>query len=730
MASVAPAPQNSAPLSLSPEEYGAGGSLLDLNYVLAVIRRNLWLIVVIVAAALAVAVAATLLATPQYTATATMQVNETSQQVLDSEDADPMASGWDYDRFLQTQVDVLTSRSLAERVTNALNLAEDAAFFEAFGVASEAIPETEEARSRLAIGLVRGHLGVDVPRNTRIVPLRFSSGSPAMSAKIVNSYAEQLIQSNLQRKFDSSAYARDFVSDQLSAAKERLEESERALNDYSRTTGLIRVPTGSSDETNAGQGTSITTASLVQLNQSANQAKAARIAAEARWNAVSRADLFSSQPVLDDETVSALMARKGQVEAMLAEERATRLEDHPAVEAREAELAKIQAELRRVANNVRQSVRADYDAARAAEAQLMNQVNALKSDTLSEQDTSVQFALLAREADTNRQLYEELLQRFKELNAAAGISASNISIIDRATVPSVPSSPSLFVNLAIGLVLGLFAAAGIVFLRTELDDSIRVPEDVEQKLDLNLLGVVPVQDGSTIDEALEDPKTAISEAYSSLRGNLMYATASGLPRTMLITSSQPSEGKSTTSRALAGSFARIGRKVVLVDADIRRPTLHRVAGISNDIGLTTLLTGQADISQAITMNEAYGYAQLPAGPIPPAPSELLASGRMQEVIDELAEKFDVVIVDCSPVLGLADAPMLSVLVDGVVFVAEAGKGHRGLLKSSLRRLRSMRPNILGAVLTKFDPDDAANSYSSYYGYSYYEYRDDREPVGS
>ncbi len=695
-----------------------------LGYLVATIRRNIWLIAIILAAAVAAAIAATLLITPRYTSVATVQINEAADQVLSSEEDPAGANTWDYERFLQTQIDILQSLGLAERVVNKLNLANDPRFFETAGIDVEAEADRTRGPERIAIEILRSGLSVDLPRNTRILPIKFTSTDPQLAARIANTFASELIDANLQRKFDSSAYARSFVSDQLAEAKERLETSEKALNDYARNTSLIRLgdPTSDDDDARASNG-SLTVASLTQVNEAANAARAGRIAAESRWNAVSASALLSSEPVLANPAVQQLMTRRAQVESELAEERSRRLADHPAVQAKAAELREVQQALTAAANGVRSSIRSQYQAAADTENRLTSQVNALKGETLSEQDKGVEFALLAREADTNRQLYDELLARYKELNASAGISASNISIIDQALVPVNPSAPSLLLNLAIALVLGGALAVFVVFLRTELDDSIRVPEDVEHKLGLPLLGVVPVESDENISEALADPKTAISEAYSSLRGSLLYATAEGLPPTILVTSSQPAEGKSTTSRALAASFARIGKSVILVDGDIRRPSLHRVAGFENDRGLTTVLTHQATLSEVIRTDPVLGYDQMAAGPVPPAPTELLASTHMQEVIDELARRYDLVILDTSPVLGLADAPMLSVLVDGVVFVVEAGKGRRGALKSSLRRLRDMRPNILGAVLTKFDPNDASNSYSSYYGYNYYEYRD-------
>lgn len=707
---------------------GVRRPLLDADFLKATIRRNLWLILSILGVCVALALAAFLLTTPTYTSTATLQVNEAAEEVLgNDEEAADETNIYNYERFVQTQVDVLQSRNLANRVENELDLSEDASFFDAVGIEPALIPADEAQRERIVATLLARNLSINIPRNTRIVPISFTASDAVLATRIVNTYAEQAIQANLQRKYDSTSYAREFVADQLAEAKQRVAESERTLNDYARSNSLINLSSPAASGEEGTGGASVVTASLAQINAAANVARADRIQAQSRWNAIANTPLYSSAPVRSDPTVSALLARQAQVEASLAEERARRLEGHPAVEALRAELVQIESNLREAANNVRRSVRAEYEAAQAVESQLTGQVNALKSETLSEQDASVQYALLAREADTNRQLYEELLQRFKELNASSGITASNISIVDLAEVPAVPTAPSLLRNLAIGIILGLVLAGIVVFLRTELDDSVRVPEDVEGKLGLPLLGVAPEASGGNPLEELHDPKSPLSEAYASLRSNLMFATPEGLPRTMLITSSAAGEGKSTTSRALSHGFARVGKRVLLVDADIRRPTLHKVSGVDNQIGLTTVLTGQAKIADAIQQPDYGSYYQMTSGPIPPAPSEMLASARMQEVVDELAEQFDIVILDSPPMLGLADAPNLSVLVDGVIFAIEAGRSHRGALKASLRRLNAVNPNLLGAILTRFDPQDAANSYSAYYGYDYYQYRQDDDP---
>ena len=335
----------------------------------------------------------------------------------------------------------------------------------------------------------------------------------------------------------------------------------------------------------------------------------------------------------------------------------------------------------------------------------------------------MRYNVLAREADTARSIYDGLLQRYRELNASAGIASSNIAIIDRAEIPGAQSSPSLTRNLAIGLLLGLALAAIAIFLRDQLDDVIHTPEDMEDKLGLSLLGVVPRAEEGTPTELLADPKSALTEAYNSMRGSLLYSTPQGLPKIIVVTSAQASEGKSTTSYAMASGFARIGIAPLLIDADLRRPALHKLLSVEGERGLTDLLVTQDAPSTAIRKAQGTDVAfdVLPAGPLPPSPSELLASPRMAQLLEQFGRDYGVVIIDSPPILGLADAPMLAAIADGTVFVVEADRGRSGALKAALRRLRAMKPHLLGGVLAKFDPSRAGNRYSSYYGYDYYAY---------
>jgi len=710
--------------------YDNGASAIDLRKIVALLRANLLLIGSVIAASLALAGVATLLQTPSFTAKTTIQINDQSAQVLGKQDdisQDQVISSTDSERFLQTQVDILGSNVIAERVARKLRLIGSAQFYEAMGVPQPADNSTQnEVREQTIEALLEGK-SVSLPRNSRLVTISFTSTDPSFSARLANTWTDEYIQANLQRRYDSSAYARAFISGQLNDARAKLEQSERQLNAYAREAGLIRTRdnlAGNQQNRDSGGGSSITTASLLQLNVQANQAQAARITAEQRWRSISSGSLLSSPEVLGNAAVGTLLAQRSSSSAELEKERARHLADYPSVVQLKAQVESIDGQLQAISRNIRASVKQAYESAREAEQALKQQVLELKSSSLAEQDRLVQYNQLAREAETNRTVHDGLLQRYKELNAAAGISSSNIAIIDKADAPTKPSSPNLVKNLALALLAGAALASVIVFLRNQFDDAVRIPEDIEAKLNLSLLGVIPLSKAVDVDTMMADPKSVISEAYNSLRSSLLYSTANGPPKTLLITSAQPSEGKSTTSLAMAIGLSRLGRKVVLLDVDLRRPAIHRMIGGSghnNDHGMSSLLTSQSAIDEVLQSTGYENLTVITAGPIPPSPTELLSSGRMEQVVKELSGRFDVVILDSPPVLGLADAPLMAALVEAVILVVQSDRSRRGSLRSSLRRLRGMRTNILGVVLTMFDVDKTSNGYSEYYGYNYYHY---------
>jgi capsular exopolysaccharide synthesis family protein len=715
------------------ELYGYGGEQGGvaigplLRHLLAVLHRNIWLALAILATFLVLAAALTMMVTPKYTAESNIEIATRSDAVL-GEKLDPNSQQisdqyQDEDRFLNTQISILTSRSLAERVAQKLNLFSDPRFFAAMQMKDNF--KTEAERHNAVIGALMDGLKASLPAETRMAQIKFTSTDPKMSADIANAFASEFIQSNLQRRFDSSSYARSFVQQQLEQARARLEQSELDLNNYARQAGLIRArDPNNADNSNSssGSGSSVTASSLLQLNQAANDAQAKRVAAEALWNAERAQPLLSSPAALASPTVQQLLQHRSDLQAQLQSARDRYLDSHPTVVRLTSELKNTDDQLNRAASQARNSVRVDYLAAQSAESSLRARVHELEGATLHEQDRSVRYNTLAREADTNRSIYDGLLQRYRELNASAGITSSNISVIDQADPPQQPSSPIFALNMAIALVIGTVVAIAVVLLKDQLDDRVRLPEEVPGKVGVNLLGVIPQVKDDDPAAAMLDPKSIISESYSALRSSLLYSTQQGLPHVLLVTSAQPSEGKTTTSYAIARGVALIGKRTLLIDADLRRPSVHRMVGLANKIGISDLLVGEKSIDDALQATDTDNLYVIPSGPVPPSPAELLASPRLASLLKALRDRFDFVVIDSAPVLGLADSPGLSALADGVLLVIEANRARGGQLKAAIRRLRQMKPVILGAILTKFNPEAAGNYYSTYYQYEYYQYR--------
>lgn len=327
---------------------------------------------------------------------------------------------------------------------------------------------------------------------------------------------------------------------------------------------------------------------------------------------------------------------------------------------------------------------------------------------------SIQYAILQREVDTNRALYDALLQRYKEIGVAGGIGAAPVSIVDSAEVPNAPFKPNLLWNLLLGLglgfVIGVIAAIALEFL----NDTIKTRADVRNKLGLACLGAIPKRARKIpLIEELEDPASTTSEAYSSVATSLRFSTEHGIPKTLLLTSARAGEGKSSTALALAHNLARLGKSVVLVDSDLRKPAFRAT---SEKQGLTKLLTTEERVADHVTATQYDNLWLLPCGPVPPNPADLLSSGRFRSVIREASSQFDVVIIDAPPVLGLADAPLLASVCNDVLLVVESGKTRTAAAVEAISRIRAAGANVLGATLTKSTEEKSG------YGYGYGNYR--------
>ncbi len=373
----------------------------------------------------------------------------------------------------------------------------------------------------------------------------------------------------------------------------------------------------------------------------------------------------------------------------------------------------------RVSSSVSQDFAGKYRQALQTEQALQNRVDALKSALLGEQNRSIQYNIIQRDVDTNRALYEALLQRFKEVGVAGGIGTNNISIIDRALRPEAPFKPNLTLNILLGLLLGLLIGGLTAIMLEQLEEAAVLPDDFHRKLGIPLLGATPkLRATAEVQDALLESKSPLSEAYFSILTSIQFSTSHGAPTSMMLTSAQAREGKSTTAMALAQALASVGARVLLIDADMRNPSLHKLLQRPLGSGLSNLLTGQGDMDSLVQDGNVPNLWVMMAGHIPPNPAELLSSGAIDQVIRDATSKFDHVIIDGPPILGLADAPLLTRVVEATVLVVESGRTRATQARHAIDRLLAVRGNVIGAVLSKFDMRNSGYGYGYGYNYNY------------
>lgn len=700
---------------------------LQIAAIWGAILKHKWVIIASVVGCLLLGVVATLLTQPLYTAQTTLQIDREASKVLDVEGLVP-AEALSGNEFLDTQIGLLKSETLARRVVQSLNLGQDPTFLRMAGKDQSEEAPTDRAKSAAAL---ESSLAKVVMRNTtvrqqglsRLVTVGFTSPDPGLSARVANAIAANFVTTSMERRFESSSYARTFLEERLRQVKQKLEDTEKQLVAYAAQQQIINVGSESgSGPTSDGATQSLTASNLSALNSALFTAKAERIKAEQRWRQAQTTPVLSLAEVLGDPTVQRLRQDRATLSAAYQQKLKIYSPDFPEMQQLQAQIDEVDKQINNVANANLSSIRSQYEIALKQERSFAAQVEQLKGSFLDLRERNIQYTILQREVDTNRTLYEGLLQRYKEVGVAGGLGSNNISVVDRALAPTGPSSPKPLLNLAIALLLGLSVGAGVTLLLELLDESIRTPDDIVSKIGLSLIGAIPeLEKGSTPLNALGDPRSAFSEAYSSARTSLQFSTNEGLPHSLLITSGRPSEGKSTTALALARSFAHLGLRVLLVDSDLRNPSLHRLLSLGNSVGFSNFLTGE-DLDAVVQSISEPAMTVVTCGPLPPNPAELLAGPRFPQLLEEAKARFDLIVIDGPPVIGLADAPIIASRAAATVLVVEAGGAKRSVVRIATRRLLQARARLLGALLTKFDAKSSSYGYGYGYSYAYsYEY---------
>ena len=676
-----------------------------LRYWRAVLRHR-YLIAAILVLSVAAGATYSLMQPSLYTASSRVEVSQQGKNVTNVAGVDREPAYADQS-FYETQYTLMRGASLAERVARKLKLAEQPEFFAARGVEIGGSPNlpTAERRQReaLAAGLLLGGINISPIEGSSLVDVSFTSRSPAWSAAIANAWPQAFIDATTEREYASNADARKFLEGMLKNVRVKLEGSERDLLSFAADQNMVRLGGGRDAQGRSDEPRTLVETDLEALNASLNAARAERIAAQSK--------VGSKAPDGTDAGVASLRAKRDELASDYAQLLFRYEPQHPQARSLKARLDALDAAIAREGRRSVDSQRSLYEEAVNRENALQGQVQALKTRLDKQQYNNIQYSIYQREADTNRQLYDSLLQRYKEVGLAGSVGSSNIAMVEPAKVPGGPSSPNVQRNIGLSLLLGIILAALLVFALEQIDERIRNPDDIAIALGLPLLGSIPRIEGEATEE-LGVASSELSESYFSIRTVLAFATSHGLPRSIVVTSAQEGEGKSTSALALAMAIGRTGRSVLLIDADMRSPSAHHLVGSANDKGFSNLLAGDDDFHLLIQSAAIGSVSVLPAGPPPPSAAQLLGSDRLRYVIEQLQQNFDHLVIDAPPVLGLADAPLLARAVEGSVFVIEAERTGATHARNAVNRLRAVNSHVFGVVITKLDQNQHG------YGYSY------------
>jgi polysaccharide biosynthesis transport protein len=695
---------------------GPSNLQLDLLEYLRIVVKRRWLILSIVAAALVIGAVTTLMKTPLYTSSVRLQIDRNVAKIVEGGNITPI-EGPDLE-FMRTQYELLQSRTMAERVASALKLGEDPTFFAPRqfsiigfieGLIFSGPPPAKQVSKKVnyqaaAAGVVMANRAVHPVIGSRLVDISYSDPNPTRAQQVAEAYADAFIASNLDKRFEANSYAKAFLEDQLQQLKLRLEQSEKAMLDFGQKEEIVQV--------NDKQ--SIAETNLASANGALGTLIAERMKNEELWKQLESAKAIDLPQLLTNSVIENLQSKRSGLQTEYQEKLETFQPSYPVMVQLRSQMTEIDRQLAVEVNTLKASYKAAYDASLEQETEMKQRIETLKQDVLDLQKRSIQYNILKREVDTNQSLYNGLLQRYKEVDIAGGVGANNVFIVDKAMLPGGPSSPDMPHALFVSFAIGFAGALGLAFVLERLDDTLRSPEEIERALGYVTLGIIPkIGLGTSLEAELADPRSHMSEAYRSLCTALQLSTEKGLPKTMLITSAGPSEGKSTTCLSLARHFANIGLKVLLVDADLRKPSLHTKLNLGNSVGLSNYLTGAAAPPELLQKTDLPNLAFMASGPLPPNAADLLGSSRLHSLLSVGLEVFDLIVVDSPPVMGLADAPLLSSAVTATIFVIGAGQVRTRLIRAAVKRLQFSRASLIGTVITRFD---ARSSYGYGYGY--------------
>lgn len=703
---------------------------IHLRDYLRIVLRRKWIVITFFLITVTTVVLGTFMVKPIFRASATIKIEKEKQNIVNFKDAYEVERA--DETYYQTQFKILKSRNLAKRVIRAMKLDQNPEFM-GYVPAPRTVPTaTEPTRSSInedisprAVDKLLKGLNIEPQVKSRLVKITFESEHPEFAASVPNEVAKSYIDFNIESKFDSTLQARDWLEKQLQEMKAKVERAEEALNRYVAQNGIIFLADSGTGDTKETKGQSMVNKRLSELSTQVVQATSERVTKEVVFREAQRENGEAIPAVQNNSLLQALKKDYASVESEYAQLSKVYKPDYPKMVKLREQSNQIKMRIDAETKKALEGLRVEYEAAVKKEAYLSSTMERYKSEVTNQNEKMVQYQILKREAETNRELYNNLLQRLKEVGVSASLTASDIQVLDRAEVPRAPYKPDKKRNLMIALIVGLLGGIGLAFFAEYLDNTVKTADDIEKEVALPSLGVVPElgKGNGRIDRPVityEDKKSPLSEAYRSIGTYIQFSSAGRPPKTILVTSARQGEGKTTTVVNIAVTLVHTFGKGVIIDSDMRRPQIHRVFDVDNSRGLSSFLTGHIEIDQGlIQKTKVENLDVIPAGIIPPNPSELLSSYRVKDLIAELSSMYSFIIIDSPPILGLSDSLLLSTLIDGVIMVTRAGATPKDAAVQARKLLQGVNAKILGVVLNGITETDLKYGSYSYYYSNYY-----------
>ncbi|MGH7884527.1 MAG: GumC family protein [Thermodesulfobacteriota bacterium] len=719
---------------------------INLKEYLDILIRRKWVVISCFLIFIVATAVSTIMQTPLYKSYATMEISPNTPQIVSFNGVvDFGTNSWDTESFYETQFKLIQSRTFGKRVVDSLGLSvpkkkteknESAGFFPflkanvneiLFGkeLKNDAKNEKaindkllEEEKNALATSFISG-LEIFKSKDSDIVNVSYVSADPQFAAKSANTVIDEYIKYIIDRKSSANQQAREFLESQLDQAKANLEKTEETLGAFAKSVNIVSL----------NENLNLVYTQLEGLNKAFSEAETEKLSKQALYNQIQSGNFEYLPQVINDESMAEVRTQYTELKSEYDNLAVVFGPNYPELKQLGAKIKRVESEMKERVGGVAKSIKTDFEASLKKEEILRARTNEQNQRASELNDKAIQYKIFEREVETNKSIYESLLQRLKETEVTSANDITNVQVVDYATSPQSPFKPNMKKNLLQATIFGLMLGCFLAFVLNYFDNTIKDEDEVKNKFPVPFLGSIPLSFDSNsilnVEKAVfTDPKSQISEAFRVVRTSLLYSSPDRPPKSILVTSTQPLEGKTTSATNIALAMVQSGNKVLIIDSDLRKPRLHKVFTINgngsengNNFGLSSYLIGEISIESVIRKTEIEGLDFLPSGPIPPNPAELVGSIRMKELVELLEKNYDQIILDGAPIAGFADSRLLSRLVDGVLIVTSVGITQKNILKNSIEEIRKVRGKIVGTVVNRLESRRGRYGYNYYYYYS-------------